>query len=149
MGLSGINLATKTSQVGFFGKQTLSWKLAGCLLGSKLHTWAKRSPQNLSCPQGQAFQIVPTGYKEWPAPPCWDTEWEMLGQGHKLQIRSALEGLPVMPPLIQHSGVCLVCGLKYGPPKQRDLTAFRSPLMILENHLIFYSHCPKKKKKIS
>ena len=52
MGLSGINLATKTSQVGFLGKQTLSWKLAGCLLGSERHTWAKRSPQNLSCPQG-------------------------------------------------------------------------------------------------
>ena len=100
MGLSGINLATKTSQVGFSGKQTVSWKLAGCLLVSELHTWAKTSPQNLSCSHGWAFQVVPTGYKEWPAPLCWDAEWEMLGQGHKLQIRSALEGPLVMPPLI-------------------------------------------------
>lgn len=136
----------KTSQVGFLGKQTLSWKLAGCLLGSELHTWAKRSPQNLSCPQGG-----PSTWFYWvqgvACPSMLRPEWEMLGQGHNLKIKVCPGRTPCdASPYLAQWRSALPVDLS-GPPQQRDLATFRSPLMILENHLIFYSYCHKKKNQ--
>ena len=112
MGFLMIRLVIQTSQVGLPGKQTLRWRLAGCLLGSELYTWAEGARQSLSCPQGLAFQVVPTGTRR---PACTSVLirlWvgDALGKGQGPQIRPALEGtLWDASQVQQHGGVCLVC----------------------------------------
>lgn len=112
MGFLTICLTIQTLQVGFPGKQTLRWKLAGCLLGSELYTWAEGTPQSLSCPHGLAFQVVPTGTRRLACTSVLIRLWvgDALGKGQGPQIRPALEGtLWDASQVQQHSGVCVVC----------------------------------------